>query len=737
MKDAKTFLQDLSANRKESFKENARVLSFEGFLDLAMEKPRLTLRSSEQYLLDMMDYYGRNDEGGFAAFDAKFGSEQERLFGQVEAQNEIYRLIKGFVQNGRANKVVTLCGPNGSAKSSIVRLLMRGLENYSKTKQGALYSFSFVFPLSNQGEEKKLGFLPGSENRERLESYALLDERSIAAKIPCELRDNPILLLPKEERAGLFETLKAKDPEFAAMPLSIYIGEGDLSPRSRAIFDALAKAYGGDMLKVYRHIQVERWEISPRYKMGAVTIEPEMHVDASLRQVAADERYHNLPPVLRSLNLYEPVGKIIDANRGILEFSDLLKRPLDAFKYLLGACETGAINLDYVKIYIDQVFFASNNDEYVEAFKRIPEFPSFQGRMEFVRVPYLLDYKIEKKIYDAQLRFKEAGIEAAPHSTEIAALWAVATRLTRPDPSPHEKDAKEIVKKLNPLEKALLYAGETPAGLAQIDAALLASAVSTMRRERTRRTDYEGSCGASPRLVKQLLLECADKSRDKTLDAAAVIEAVRALSGEAGLRSFTAAPTDGDFGDLAKIADLLETHYLDILDLEVKHSLDLVEPGRYEELFVRYVKTVSAFMKGEKTRNPHTHEYEAPSESAMRSLEEKIGLTAPDARKKFREGALSRIAAWSLDHKGREVDYRSVFGKEIEKLETDYFAGQKAAIGKNLERALSSLSGEPLEASLEEREKSAQFVEKMKTTFGYPALCLPRTLDYLLKKRYS
>jgi len=87
--------------------------------------------------------------------------------------------------------------------------------------------------------------------------------------------------------------------------------------------------------------RVERYFISRRYRVGAVTIGPQLSVDAAERQITMDRSLQSLPPSLQAVTLYEAKGELIDAAGGVLEFSDLLKRPLDAFKYLQLSIETG------------------------------------------------------------------------------------------------------------------------------------------------------------------------------------------------------------------------------------------------------------------------------------------------------------------------------------------------------------------------------------------------------------
>src|SRR5262249_43398810 len=147
------------------------------------------------------------------------------------------------------------------------------------------------------------------------------------------------------ERAELLKQLKttgALPPDFV---VSDYIRLGELGKKSRTIYDALLAAYDGDYLQVLNHVQVERFYPSRRYSTAAVTIEPQMSADAEIHQLTADRSLAALPKALVNVNLFNLSGPLVDANRGLLEYADLLKRPVEAFKYLLGTVETATVSI--------------------------------------------------------------------------------------------------------------------------------------------------------------------------------------------------------------------------------------------------------------------------------------------------------------------------------------------------------------------------------------------------------
>ena len=62
----------------------------------------------------------------------------------------------------------------------------------------------------------------------------------------------------------------------------------------------------------------------------------------------------------------------------MIEFSDLLKRPLEHYKYLLGTIETGIARMNHFLLHLDSVLIASSNEKHLSAFKEMGDFASFK-----------------------------------------------------------------------------------------------------------------------------------------------------------------------------------------------------------------------------------------------------------------------------------------------------------------------------------------------------------------------
>jgi predicted Ser/Thr protein kinase len=744
MVDLKLELERIGSRVRERFDAEKRVLSFAEYLDEFAAHPFRHSRDAARYLHDCFDYYGTYELSRpygkvqrFRLFDLQFErddgfSPTDHLVGHENIQQAFYRALGNFVREGRANRLLLLHGPNGSAKSTFANCLMRALEHYSKQPEGALYRFSWIFPRGTDG--KTIGFGSRDEGPRPGESYAHLPEGRIDVKMRSHSREHPLLLLPLEDRKELVEHTYAERKVSDAPPLSIL--RGQLSQKNRQIFEALLTAYRGDLTRVLAHVQVERYTISRRYRTGAVTIGPQMAVDASERQITADTSLGSLPASLSSLTLFEPYGELVDAAGGLVEYSDLLKRPLDAWKYLLLAIETGEVSLTFSTLPINAVLMASSNELHLSAFKEHPDYHSFRGRLQLIRVPYLRDYRREQGIYDAQI-VSQVLVHVAPHATYVAALWAVLSRLRRADSERYaDHTLGALAQDLTPLEKAELYAdGVTPKRLNADDALRLKNGIAEIISESEQGLPYEGLTGASPREIRTLLLDAAQHPDFACLSPLAVLACIRALvkSGDYGF--LRESPSAG-YHDHASFIEQVRERWLDRVDSEFRDSTGLVEEARYAELFDRYITHVSHWIKNERVYNRVTGNTEDPDRDMMSSVERTLGAGSNvDA---FRRGLIAAIAGYAIDHPGEKVDYGKVFPRHLERLKEAYFADRKKQLLEIAQDILRLLANEQDPGVAQERMDLARGAyERLCSQYGYQATSVRDALGELLARRYK
>jgi len=734
-------LQSLIDEARARFAASRRLLSLDEYVELFASDPMRHGRDAARYLRDMFDHYGTVTVGRAHAtetrwklFDLPWEDEVGRraaLIGHEAIQREMYRSVSNFVRQGRVDRLVLLYGPNGSAKSTFVQCLMRAMENYSACEEGALYRFHWVFPRGKGSGEARIGFGGQSEEGPRPgESYAHLDESQIDAKILCELRDHPLLVLPLEMRRALL------DRSFGSETPPANLWRGGLCHKCEQIFEALLGAYRGDLRKVFAHVQVERWYVSRAYRVGAGTIGSQMAVDARERQVTASRSLAALPASLQNVTLFEPYGELVDAAGGLIEFSDLLKRPLEAWKYLLIMIETGEIALTTANLAPNVVLTGSSNDAHLDAFREHPEFPSFRGRFELVRVPYLLDWRAERSIYDHQVL---PGVQRhiAPHATEIAALFGVLTRMRKPSPERYGRPLASLVSDLLPMEKAELYSsGTVPPRLSADQAKDLHAGIDTIYHESDAYPNYEGRTGASPREIRGLLLDAAQHPGYHCLSPFGTLEEIARLCARRSefdwLRQDSLA---GGYHDPRHFQKVLRERLVDQCETELRDATGLVDEARYLESFDQYVTHVTAWLKGEKLRNRHTGRDEDANEEMMREVERSLGSTGTATE--FRRNLISSVAAFAIDHPGERIDHTVLFPRYLDKLKETFYQERRKLV-VHIARDLVVLiteNGSGLDAT--QRQQAERTLERMKQRHGYCDRCACDAATALLKERFA
>jgi predicted Ser/Thr protein kinase len=748
------FLKSVNDQSLDAFKGQKRILSFQQYLESFCASPVRLGRTASQYVLDAFEYYGSHSVEGIGGkttrwrlFDAPFDNGRNQLHGQEMVQQEIHRYLRRFAATGYADRLTLLHGPNGSAKSTFINLLTRALEHYSTQPEGALFRFNWIFSDRSEGSGS-MGF--GSRDELPRETLAFIEESLISSKVVSELREPPVFLLPSEQRAKLFDELIAASPGDTLLAQRLrepYLREGVLSNKNKQIFDALLASQRGDFLKVIRHVQVERYFISRRCHLGAVAIEPQQAVDAGARPLNFEHGVA-LPPVLHSLPLMDLSGELIEASGGIVEYSDFLKRNLELNKYLLTTVEHGELNLPGATAQLNCVMLGTCNEKQLSAFKCTPDFTSYKGRIELVRVPYMLDWRKEREIYKPFMNEIRETRHIAPHTVDVAALWAVLTRLRRPDPGKYPTELAGVVRRLRPLDKAKLYSGGAgPDGLSTEEKRLLRSHLGQLRDEHRDAIGefegfvcaaYEGRRGASAREMKSLLAEAANSrlidavSGDRAfLSPLAVFSAMERLLRDKSVYDFLRLEPDEGYHDCEGFIGEVRQEYFRWVSVEVYDSMGLVEETEYDRRVDDYFKHVRAYVSGEKIQNTRTGQYEDPGKEVLEGLEKLMALReSPDA---FRRNLISKIAAYSLDHPDEKLDYHEIFADLFQNLRDSYYRDKASQLIQLAQHVL--VFGTP-DAGLipqNERARVERTLKVMREKYGYNDDSAKEAISFVLR----
>ena len=293
--------------------------SFEEYLALVRQNPKV-IRNAYQRVYDMIMEHGTEDYMDskkrmvrYHFFNAKQFGGDDAVFGLDIPLMRLVNFFKSAAMGyGTERRVLLLHGPVGSAKSTIARLLKRGLEAYSRTPQGALYTYEWHIPR----EDQKDLFPSGMEI------------------MPSPMHEEPLTLIPKDIRVQVLRDLGIE------VDLRINLKQ-DPSPPCRYVFNELMERYHGDLSKVFSHIRVKRLLLSEQDRVGIGTFQPKDEKNQDSTELTGDINYRKIAIYgsdsdPRAFNFD---GEFNIANRGIIEFIEMLKLDV-AFLYdLLGASQ--------------------------------------------------------------------------------------------------------------------------------------------------------------------------------------------------------------------------------------------------------------------------------------------------------------------------------------------------------------------------------------------------------------
>lgn len=735
---------------EESFTEQKQILDFEEYLAEVKKAPWLHIRSSAQYLKDCFDFFGSYEVHGITGkirrwriFDQEFEGGGEKINGLEETQNKIYSQISSFAERGKTDKIILLHGPNATAKSSICAAIIAALEHYSKSPEGSIYTFHWLF--SDNDGKSGLGFnkkRPGVST-----SLAKEAPENIHFKIRSGLRESPLFLIPKIQRVELLQSFFKEHGR--ELSLNNPICKQEMGHKYYSIYTELLDNYHGDWEKVLRHVQIGRIFISKRYRTCAVTIEPQKNIDAQSKALTL-ERDFDIPISLKRANLHEVYGDLVDGNRGVIEYSDFLKRPMEVNKYLLTTAEQGTISLSSTVATLDVVLLATANEKHLAIFKIDPDFSSFKGRIEPIKVPYLKQWEKEADLYEKRIHSLARGKHVAPHTASFIGLWAVLTRLRKSKGQGKFSDkAKSLATSLSAIEKAHLYNNGTPPDrFTDKEKRLIEAELSNLATEFDNSkekfdgipgVEYEGRRGASAREIMSMINDAALNEDYECVSPLALIKEIENISVDDSLYDFLRLEEDWTYGSVKSLTALAEKEYQKWITNEIRESMNLVPEEEYNKIFERYILNVKAWKQQQKIENPQTGKKEDPNEDFMKEVENQIG--ARGTTKTFRTDLMLRIGTWAHDNKawidqnqGKPLPYEKVFSDLLAKYKSHYYkkvAKTVEAIQRNI---LKHDTEEWDSLTQAEQKEVTNALERLINKNKYCVKCAKMALSYLIRE---
>ncbi len=359
--------------RLEEYRDRERELMWEGtfaqYFELASKNQAVGRLSHERIYHMIMDAGTETSRSG----EPYYNFFSQEIFGIEKPLQQIVDYFHSAAQRLEVRKrVLLLMGPVGGGKSTIVYLMKRGLEAYSRTPEGAI--------------------------------YAIRD---------CPMHEEPLHLIPNELRSDV-------EKEFG-----LYI-EGDLCPHCRYMVD---NQYRGRI----EEVPVKRITFSEKYRIGVGTFTPSDPKSQDISELVGGIDLSTIGEVgvESDPRAYRFDGELNIANRGLMEFVEMLKTD-EKFLYVLLTLsqeqniKTGRFSM----IYADEVVVSHTNEHEYQAFVGNKKSEALQDRIILVKVPYNLRVSDEVKIYEKLL--KQSALQTvhiAPYTLRIASIFAILTRL--------------------------------------------------------------------------------------------------------------------------------------------------------------------------------------------------------------------------------------------------------------------------------------------------------------------
>jgi serine protein kinase len=507
---------------------------------------------------------------------------------------------------------------------------------------------------------------------EKIESL-LEDSEPFYAIDGCPMHEEPLHLIPRHLRK-----------EFEKM-LGTHI-EGDLCPVCRF---RLEEEYGGR----YEDVPVSTQRFSKRHRVGIGIVPPvdpnnqDTSVLIGSEDISKLDLYSEGDPRVLDLN-----GALNVANRGICEFIEVFKNDTEYLHAMITATQEKVIPAPgrHGMVYCDICIAAHSNEAEWQKFKGDHTNEAILDRIVVVKVPYNLRLSEEVKIYDKIIENSDFQAHIAPHTLEVASMFALLSRL-------------EQTPKCDLMTKLKIYNGEEvieKGKTKKIDIAEL--------REETKR---EGMDGISTRFVMKALDNALSDNIDgNCINPISVREALVAMVRESELGDDTRKRY------LEFLQDTLHKEYLEKLEKEITKAFVFAYEEQAEALFQNYLDHAEAFVNKSKVKDRSTGEELEPDDGFLKSIEEQIAIIG-SAAEGFRQDVIAYL--WSSSRRGVTISYTS-------------YEPLKLAIEKKLMSSVRELSRIVTRATTRDAEQTGKYDAMVQNLLdnGYCASCVDTVLKY-------
>ncbi|MVO99038.1 PrkA family serine protein kinase [Paenibacillus lutrae] len=357
--------------------------SFREYLELVRQNPSLAMTAHAR-VYEMIASHGIEKNDG----PTRYNFFDQEIFGLDRA---VEKLVEEYFHSAARRldvrkRILLLMGPVSGGKSTIVTLLKKGLEQFSRTDAGAVYAIK-----------------------------------------GCPMHEDPFHLIPSELR-----------PEIEG-ELGIRI-EGNLCPSCQL---RLRTQYEGRI----EEVEVERVLISEDDRIGIGTFSPSDPKSQDIADLTGSIDFSTITEYGSESDprAYRFDGELNKANRGLMEFQEMLKCDEKFLWNLLSLTQEGNFKAGrFALISADELIVAHTNESEYKSFIANKKNEALQSRMIVMPIPYNLKVSDEEKIYKKLIKQSDMShVHISPHSLKAAAIFSILTRLKET-----KKQGMDLVKKM-------------------------------------------------------------------------------------------------------------------------------------------------------------------------------------------------------------------------------------------------------------------------------------------------
>ena len=626
---AKLNKSDKFLNLVAKHRENKKVEKFDGSLEdylKVLEADPHIPRLAHKRLYDAIASEGitrlaKSDERCSKIFGGEelrtYDYFQNKFFGMERSLAKIMRFLRSASLRGEESRqVLLLLGPVGAGKSALMDRIKNVLEDTDP-----------MFHIEG-----------------------------------CPIHEEPLHLIPR--------SLRDEFKEIYGVSI-----EGDLCPICR--FN-LKEKYNND----YMSVPVVQSSFSVRGRRGVGVVPPmdansqDVTILVGSEDISKLDLYSEDDPRVLSLNGAFNVG-----NRGIVEFVEVFKNEIEFLHTMITATKEKSVPSPGKgpMIYFDGVILAHCNESEWNKFKSESTNEAILDRIVRVNIPYSLEYSEEQKIYQKLLDMSDFDGHIAPHTLEIASMFAVLTRL-------------HLSNKVDPLTKMKIYNGKDvieQGHVKKVD-------INDLREE----ARDEGMTGISTRFIMKAIDAALSDSDKNMVTPISIREAlIRQVKDQVVVE-------DDRSRYLDFLGKTLHDEYLNILEKEITKAFVSAYDEQAESLFNNYLDHAEAYVNLTNVKDVITNEEIQPDESFMSSIEEQIGIVGT-SRDNFRVDITSYM--FSKLRRGEKVQWQS-------------YAPLKEAIENKLTSSVRDISRIVTKSKSRDKKQKGKYNEMVQTLineYGY------------------